>query len=215
MNEILRMIGSAFLGAIVALYLPFFRRLIWGPKLELFFGKTYEGCIAKTPIEIETEVDNEKGKIATVGYYIRVMVRNKKYLLARDCRAFLVNIEKKGADNIFHPTIYCDSIQAQWACRSGQGFQSIDLPRGVNQFVDIISTVKDVNHIVPKIEMIPFRYQELFREYGVFRYTIQVSGSEIKPLFIKIIFRWKGELDYFGVEIDHDKKSWLRKFWPF
>lgn len=199
MGEFSKMIGSAFLGALIALYLPFFRRLIWGPKLSLFFDKNIDGCIAKTPIEL---IMPNGERIETEGYYIRVMVRNEKYLLARDCRAFLVNIEKKGEDNEFHPTLYYDSIQAQWACRSGQGFSGIDLPRGLNQFIDVIAIIKDKPNIDPQIDSKIFMHRSLFTEIGIFRYTVQVSGNELNPVKIKFIIKWNGKWDEFEVDID-------------
>jgi hypothetical protein len=81
-------------------------------------------------------------------------------------------------------------------------FSSIDLPTGINQFIDVISTRKDTNIIEPKIEMSPFRYRNLFSEHGAFRYTIQVSGQEIKPKFIRFLFEWHGQWDDFKVELD-------------
>ena len=201
------MLGSAFLGAIIALYLPFFRQLIWGPKLKLFFGKEIEGSIAKTPIELNYTVENIPVKSRTEGYYIRVMVKNIKYTLARDCRAFLANIEKKKDDNNYYPTIYNESIQLQWACRSGQGFQGIDLAMGINQFIDVISTLKDKDYIEPKIDTLPFRYRDLFNETGIFRYTIQVCGNEVRPVSIKIIFHWHGNWDNFDAYIDPESHS--------
>jgi hypothetical protein len=206
-GEFSKMIGSAFLGAFIALYLPFFRRLIWGPKLTLFFDKNIDGCIAKTPIEL---IMKNGERIETEGYYIRVMVRNEKYLLARDCRAFLVNIEKKGEDNEFHPTVYYDSIQAQWACRSGQGFSGIDLPRGMNQFIDVIGSIKDNPNVDPKIDSKIFMHRSLFSEIGTFRYTIQVSGNELNPVKIKFIFKWNGKWDDFDVDIDRES-CWTTK----
>jgi hypothetical protein len=192
--EILKMLFTAILGGAAALWLPFIRRFFWGPKLSLSFGNDLVGCVARTPILYNGH--------ETEGYYFRVKVRNIKPTLAKDCRAFLVGIEKKGEDDIFSSTNYQDSIQLQWACRSGQGFSSIDLPTGINQFIDVISTIKGVNRIDPKIEMFPFIYRNLFSEHGTFRYTVQVSGQEIKPRFIRFLFTWNGQWDDFIVELD-------------
>ena len=203
MAEIIKLITSGIIGGLIALFTPFIRRLIWGPKLELYFGNEIEGCVAKTPITII----NKKQEISNIteGFYIRILVVNTKYALARDCRGFLVNIEKQGEDGKFHHTIFCDSIQAQWACRSGQGFNGIDLPKGINQFIDIISTIKGNDCIHPKIEMFPDRYKILFSEVGTFRYTVQVSGNEVNPETIKFIFKWKGRWNDFEVDIDTEK----------
>jgi hypothetical protein len=165
----------------------------WGPQLSLSFDKE-QGCVPRTPILSDGQ--------ETEGYYIRIKVRNIKPTLAKDCRAFLVLIEKKGDDGTYYPTIYQDSIQAQWACRSGQGFSSIDLPTEINQFIDVISIIKGVDRLLPKIEMLPFMYQRLFSEHGAFRYAVQVSGQEIEPKFIRFLFEWHGQWDDFKVELD-------------
>jgi hypothetical protein len=192
--EILKIFFTAILGGAAALWLPFIRRFFWGPKLSLSFGNDLVGCVARTPILY--------GGQETEGYYFRVKVRNIKPTLAKDCRAFLVGVEKKGDGNKFISTIYQDSIQLQWACRSGQGFSSIDLPIGINQFIDVIAIIKGVDRIDPKIEMLPFIYRNLFSEHGTFRYTVQVSGQELKPDFIRFVFEWNGKWDDFKVELD-------------
>ena len=141
------------------------------------------------------------------------MARNTKYSIAKDCRAFLANIEKKGEDDLYHPTVYFDSAQLKWASRRDQGFKAIDLPRGINQFIDVISTIKDPTNIEPKMELMPFMYRELFSEVGNFIYTIQVSGNELKPENIMIIIKWKGVWDDFDIDIDcNNCRVWTDKF---
>ena len=226
MGEILKMLVSAILGAIVALYLPRLRQFFIGPKLELSFGKEIAGCIALTPIktikskgedEIATELGKKYWEVTNRGYYIRVKVTNNSYLLAKECRAFLINIERKDDNGQFKQTIYCDSIQLQWSCRSNQGFNGIDLAFGVHQFIDVLSTIGNISKIIyPKIEMMPYRYENLFREIGTFRYTIQVSGNEIKPVSLSFILYWKGQWDDFDVDIDpmslKENNGWWENF---
>ena len=222
MNEFFKILGSSTLAAIIALYLPVIRRFVMGPKLELYFGNNIEGCVAKTPIkgirpgnkgEEFTEVKKDYWEVTSLGYYIRVKVCNRKSVLAKECRAFLINIEKSDENGNFTPTIYCDSIQLQWACRSGQGFNGIDLAKGVNQFIDVLSTQKDNVIIYPKIEMMPFRYEKLFRENGTFRFTIQVSGNEVQPVSLRFIINWKGKWDEIEVDIDPGCLKENRKWW--
>ena len=86
--EAFKMVGTGAVGGAAALWLPFIRRFFWGPKLSLSFSNDeLEGCVVRTPISY--------GARETVGYYIRVKVKNTKPTLAKDCRAFLVKIEKK------------------------------------------------------------------------------------------------------------------------
>ncbi len=102
----------------------------------------------------------------------------------------------------FEPTIYCDSIQLTWSARVSKedAYRPLDLPRDINQFVDILSTSSteadyDIK-LNPKLE----RYVDLFKEHGKYRYTIQVSGDNIKPITTKIIFSWNGIWNKFSVQ---------------
>jgi len=204
MGDILTGLAGGLTGAAATLLIPSIRRFVWGPELKLDFDKDGEGFIAKTPILMQ-EPGNQP--IIHEGIYIRVKVTNVKCNLAKQCRAFLVNIEKQNKDGIFKPTIYCDSIQLQWACRENQGFSAIDLPNGIMQFIDILATIKNFPYYEMKIGAPPFRYIDLFSESGIFRFTIQVSGDEVIPKFIRLIFYWREKWDDFDVSLD--KKTFL------
>lgn len=181
------------IGGIIALFTPSLRRYMLGPKLEIMFDPEKEGFVVKTPFKINEEV--------TDAYYIRVMARNVKQILAKECRTFLINIEKQNENGIFEPTLYCDSIQLQWSARSSK-FDHIDLPNGISQFIDVLQARKNYHCFKPLIEFTPFRYQELFQQHGIFRFTIQIAGNDIVPKFIKIVFHWKGKWDDFEVYLN-------------
>jgi len=72
--------------------------------------------------------------------YLRIKVRNRKWRLARSCRAYLVNVELREANGLFQPTSYYDSMQLAWSAAGDQAFSAIDLPRGLTRFVDVVST---------------------------------------------------------------------------
>jgi hypothetical protein len=74
----------------------------------------------------------------------------------------------------------------------------------MNQFIDVIGTIKDNPNVDPKIESKIFMHRSLFSEIGTFRYTIQVSGNELNPVKIKFIFKWNGKWDDFDVDIDRE-----------
>ena len=107
----------------------------------------------------------------------------------------MVKVEKATDSGEFKPTIYEDSIPLSWACRAAQAYDPVDLPRGVVQFVDVISTRSVSTEFKPEIKPVPFRYIDLFRQTGRFRFTVQVSGENVKPAFIKIVFVWSGIWD--------------------
>jgi hypothetical protein len=133
--------------------------------------------------------------------YIRVEVMNEKRRLAKQCRAYLVNVEVQNGRNEFEPTIYVDSIQLAWSCReNGKEREAVDLPNGVSQYIDVLATYKSSNCFTPQISPFPFRYEELFiNSPKTFRFTVQVSGDGVDPVFTTIIFSWKGQWDDFEV----------------
>jgi hypothetical protein len=201
MKEIIKLILSGMIGGLAVLLTPLIRRFFWGPKLQLLFEEKGEGFVVKTPISIKSSGSPMVN--ITEGYYIRIMIKNIKPIIAKECRAFLINIEKQDEDNIFKQTIYCDSIQLQWSTRPEKGFDSIDIPMGINQFVDVIQTTNGDPFFTCKIGTFPFRYHNLFQDVGIFRFTIQVAGNDIIPQFTKIIFHWKGEWNNFEVYLNN------------
>jgi hypothetical protein len=139
----------------------------------------------------------------TDAYYIRVRVTNTGRQIAKQCRAYLVKVEKwNKSTSKFEPTIYCDSLQLAWSARGTtveEAYRPLDLPKLINQFVDILSTRKiEAGY---KIETNPTlkRYAKLFKEHGKFRYTVQVSGDNVPPVSTKVIFDWNGNWESFAV----------------
>jgi len=182
------LIGGA-LGAGVAVFAEPLRRWIYRPTLELDFGNGPE-YQARTQAGESTQLHDAD--------YLRLRVINTKSVVAKSCRVYLVDVEKKDESGQFAPTIYCDSIPLAWSCREEkEQYGAIDLPKGVKQFVDVISTHKGMDAFTPHIKPMTYRYMPLFREHGVFRLTIQVSGENVEPVFMKIIFHWTGVWDQY------------------
>jgi hypothetical protein len=80
----------------------------------------------------------------------------------------------------------------------------------VSQFVDVLSTLSDARDewepgalskdYYPKLSVIPNRYVALFKEHGIFRFTIQVSSDNAVPKVHRIVFEWHGQWDKFNAE---------------
>ncbi len=180
---------SYLLGFFTAVFAEPFRQRLFRPVLRLSFDDSPD-CIARTPIR--------GAGYQSEGFYFRVRVVNTKSRLARQCRAYLINVEKQNAEGKFERTVYADSIQLAWSCREqGKQRESIDLPNGVTQFVDVISTNSNASNTFSlEIAPFPFRYQELLSAVPkTLRLTVQVSGDGIGPEFIKLILVWKGRWD--------------------
>jgi hypothetical protein len=188
----LNMLGGAATfvsGAAVAVFAEPLRRWIYRPKLQLEFGSSPE-YLARTDEGIAPNLHE--------AIYIRVKVTNTKSAIAKSCRAYLVAIEKEGEADEFKPTIYCDSIPIAWACRDeNEKYGAVDLPKGVAQFIDVIST-RDAQPMGVHIKFCPYRYAKIYQEPGTYRFTIQVSGENVEPVFIKVVFSWTGTWDKYA-----------------
>jgi hypothetical protein len=180
-------------GAFVVVLAEIVRHRLFKPNLRIVFKEISAAYIARTKETYEAGKTRE-------AYYVRVKVTNKSRILARKCRAYLINIEKRDNGRKFDPTVYRDSIQLAWSCQPPDyRYKGIDIPKGVNQFLDVVVTRQGLNEFDPQIIVKPYRYLDLFRETGEFRLTIQVYAAGADPATLKLIFRWEGQWDKFTV----------------
>ena len=182
--------AAGTIGAVIAaLTSEWWWAKLHGPRLRLSFstGPDYQTNTIIT--------DSSTGKTVGTACYIRVKVKNSRKAVAKKCRAYLINIEKfDETENKFDSTLFCDSIRLKWSCmgRDSDPVTPLDLPNGVNQFVDLIETRLD--HPFFSIQMHPHmnRYDYLTAEKGIFRFTVLVTGNRVEPRKIKVIFEWDG-----------------------
>jgi hypothetical protein len=186
-----------FVSAVVApIILDPLKHFIFGPKLKLKFVEDDKGFVTETKENVFST-----GQVRDA-FYIRVLAVNKGRQIASKCRPYLVNVEKWNETvKKFEPTIYCDSVQLAWSARGSneEAYGPLDLPRNINQFIDILSTSSTENEYDIKLKPKLMRYIDLFKEHGKYRYTIQVSGDNIKPITTNIIFIWSGDWNHFSV----------------
>jgi len=186
------LLAGLFSGFFAAIFADPVKKWFFKPNLILEFDKGY-AFITKTYAAINGK------KVADV-HTIRVRVTNASRIVARDCRGYLINIEKQNEKGVFVPTIYCDSLPLSWSCRVGtDSFTGIDIHKGINQYLDVIGTESTSNEFKPKVMVMLFRYSDLFKETGIFRFTIQVTAVDANPSTIKLILNWKGNWDDFAV----------------
>ena len=113
---------------------------------------------------------------------VRVKVENNCLGARKGCRAYLVNNERQGPSGKFEPTAYCESMQLAWASQADQSFSAFDLPRGVPQFIDIMSTRPTSPAFQLAIKVIPLRYAKLVLTPGVYRFTLSCQATASNPL---------------------------------
>ncbi len=198
-SAVLNTLIGAVLGFTAAVFAEPLKQWLYRPKLKLEFGDD-PGCTARTPEQAQLQGPRPVQSIHEADY-IRIKVKNTKPVIAKNCRAYLVAIERADNSGGFKPTIYGDSIPLPWACRGEEAYGPLDLLRGIVQFVDVVSTRSVSPDFKPEIKPIPYRYIDLFRQHGTFRFTVQVSGENVKPVFIKVVFKWAGVWDKYETSL--------------
>ena len=188
------LIGGAigFISAVLApIVVEPVRHYVFGPKLKVEFIDADKGFITDT---------KENG--VTDAHYVRVKVLNTGRQIAKQWCAYLVNVEKwNPSTGEFEPTIYCDSLQLAWSARANtvEAYRPVDMPRHVPQFIDIVSTRKTEKDYKVMTDPHLYRYENIFKEQGKFRYTVLVSADNVNPASVKVVFEWSGDWHNFAV----------------
>jgi hypothetical protein len=98
---------------------------------------------------------------------LSVKVLNTKPPIAKNCCAYLAGVEKVDGLGQFKQTIYGDSITLPWACRGEEVYGPLELPRGIVQFADIVSTRGISADFKP--EQYPQMVTEYILPYSIYR----------------------------------------------
>lgn len=196
---------SFLTGFITAVFAEPIRKWLYKAKLKIEFYNDADH-LAQMPEQITVEAQTEDGRrirsiIENKAIYIRVNIQNTSQNTASNCRAYLINIEKE-TDGQFVQTIYCDSIPLSWSCQEiGKQYEGVEINKGVKQFLDVVTIREGKIDFDPQIKVKPFRYLELFKENGKFRFTIQATASNANPVLYRLIFEWSGDCINFKVYV--------------
>ena len=129
-------IAGGAMSLIINLWVEAWQRSLHGPKLELHC----EARDHRAPIDWLDESNKKIGEVI----YVRMRVRNVKPRIAKSCRAYLTKVERLKPDGkTWENTNFSEAIQLAWAGQgTGHGFDAISLPKGVDQFIDIVAVGK-------------------------------------------------------------------------
>jgi hypothetical protein len=174
------------LAVIVALFKESIINRLSGPILKLTFEHTGHH-ISKT-------VRND----STPTYYCRVAAVNVRARIAKLCRAYLINIEQLRYGQ-WQPTTYCESLPLGWVGYRDRKFDAVDIPRGVQFYIDVLSTHADRKTFQLEIELTLNRYREFLSAPGRYRFTILIVGDHAKSDELSLEFEWTGQWDAFRV----------------
>lgn len=185
-------LAGIIVGALIGIFAEPIRGRIFRPVLVVSFNERSDGCKALTTIN---------GNPPSAGYYIRAQVKTSKRRLAKSCRAYLVNVEQRTARGDYAPMNpkFDDSLPLRWSAQFTDENPPLDLPSGISQFVDIISTDSALPGFKVHARLIN-RYTKFFdNQPKVLRLTVLVTGDDVVPAEVKVIFDWRGQWDTFDV----------------
>ena len=109
--SLISILSGFILGFLSAIFTDPIKRVLFKPVLKVDFGEG-ENYRSRTPTgkEIIKPDRSVAIELTSEAFYIRAKVTNKRRIIAKECRAFLINVEKI-VNGKPEPTLYCDSIQ--------------------------------------------------------------------------------------------------------
>ncbi len=188
-------VGSALGGGVLAVGGQELVRCWKRPRLHLSFeDKT--AFFARTPINWPNDLANPAaGTTEYEAIYVRAKVVNGGRSIARDCRAYMSQITCHKLDGSVERIEEQDAIPLSWSLNPDL-FRPIDIPVGINQFVDIAFTISKEQP--PKLYPsgnFPNRFRRSWNNPGTFEIDLIVTAQDIQPSRATIKFKWLGPWD--------------------
>jgi hypothetical protein len=121
------------LGLTSAILIEWLKRFIWRPDLTVKFGKT-------PPLRLPavSGVGNDDA------IYVRGAVQNRSWTrtIAKDCRAYLAEMEEWNGDRFIPVDFYADTLRLRWAYEGKENppHEGVDVPTGVTLNFDLMSS---------------------------------------------------------------------------
>jgi hypothetical protein len=188
-------IGGALGGGIVSVVAQEIVRWWRRPKLTILF-ENKSGHFAQTPIDWPNNFQNPAaGTTSYQATYVRVKVLNSGRTTARDCRVYLTRVVRDHPDGSKEIIEDQDSAPLNWSMTLS-GYQPIDVPVGINQFVDICHTLSRDNpsKLFPT-GFFPHRLRTAWAKPGKFEIALLVTANNVEPVKKIISFEWTGPWD--------------------
>jgi hypothetical protein len=127
--------------------------------------------------------------------YLRLRVQNSGRGTAMRCRAFLADVSREETGGHLSRLFY-DSIPLCWSYLDSKESQILDIPWGLDVYLDILSAHpgEPKAELRPRTIVMPFRYNQLFTEHGRYRVTIVVVAENAKAVTHHLSINWHGDL---------------------
>lgn len=181
---------AGFIGGIVAKAvgdLVSFRLL--GPQLSVNFQQS-PLYLVQTPVGEATQT------------YVRIRVTNLGKRTARNCKGFLVRIDRRNSNGEFEAVEGGhDCLQLIWSNAHGsQRKLGFDLAPNCSRFLDILSVQNGKNDWIPQgipekdddPPLLPNRLWPQLSIHQQIRLTIQVVAEDAEAALLALTFNWQG-----------------------
>lgn len=168
---------SAIVGVVIGAVLGFFANV-----LTEWVKRTWFSGRARPFFGTEYDVDFVARMQRSDSIWVRVLVRNdKKKAVARGCRAYLSDIRWRINDGEEVSMPIGDTLPLIWS--NTDRSIVIDIPYGINQFVDILAIFGDSPTIViPQTN--PTKFQIPWFDHQEIRFTVTVTTENRAPVDI-------------------------------
>lgn len=177
---ILETLGSLGARALSALF-P--HAIAWFNKPKLLID--FEGGNANIVHSTHDEGGQSKAFI-----YVRARVRNKGRHTAKGCRVFLRTLEEVLPGGTTLPTAWNDSMPLAWA---GRKFVPVDVPVGVEFYVDIVRISKADRGWLFSVEQDFASQQDLKKYIGTYRFHLIATADNTSPSICTVDVVYNGD----------------------
>lgn len=160
------LIGTAF-GALLTLFIDFQKRRWFSGKLKASFANIRDlDYVARTQ--------------RPDAVWVRVLVTNtKKSSVARGCRAYLTGLTWRYEDGEPQKMPIGDSLPLKWS--NTKELAVMDIPNGINQFVDIFRVGADCQNCIRPLTDPP-KYDIPWRDGAQVSFEITIVSDERSPV---------------------------------
>jgi hypothetical protein len=126
--------------------------------------------------------------------YIRVLAKctSRVGVTANRCKPFLTKIEKRDPALNGYRELHHDPLPLNWAYI---GDQQLDIHPEMEFYFDVAEVNSAQNLLRPQTTIAPETWAALLREPGTYRFSVVLSGENIRPVPLSIEFEWKGSFD--------------------
>ena len=117
-------------------------------------------------------------RVPTAARDVRVKVTNRGRRGFGSWTGYVADVEVKRG-NEFHATEYADFMRLTWS--DNPGSRSLDLLPDVPHWLDVVSTLENVDRFFLETDPKTTRYADCFDDLALYRLTVMVFAEEAEP----------------------------------